>query len=286
MQSSIYNEPVWIGGNIMYNILILGESGLVGRAAAAELSKKGYKICGTYFKNPVFSCQNKSYKLNIDDNESITSILDASKPQIVISCLRGDFDKQLALHAKVAEYLKGTGGRLYFFSTANVFDSDLSRPHYEDDVPDSCTDYGQYKAECERKITEILHDNAVVLRLPQVWGRKSNRMVELLNSLKGNKEIVVYPKLYHNTNTDVMIAKQLCYIIDNNLKGIFHLASDDVINYKDFYNGLIAGLGFKNARIQENYDEEGTFALLSKRKEDFPKNLRLTNSDVIAYLTK
>lgn len=268
----------------MYNILILGESGLVGRAAAAELSKKGYKICGTYFKNPIFSCQNKSYELNIDDDESISSILDASKPQIVISCLRGDFDKQFALHVKVAEYLKATDGRLYFFSTTNVFDSDLSRPHYEDDIPDSCTDYGRYKAECERKITEILNDNAVILRLPQVWGRKSNRMTEILNALKDNKEIVVYPKLYHNTNTDVMIAKQLCYIIGNNLKGIFHLVSDDVINYKDFYNGLIAGLGFNNSKIKENYEEEGTFALLSKRIVDFPQDLRITNKDVIKYL--
>ena len=270
----------------MYKVLILGESGLVGKAVAEELSKEEYEVYGTYYKNCILPDQNRSFELNINDNESITNILNVSKPQIVISCLRGDFDKQLDLHVKVAEYLKENVGRLYFFSTANVFDNDLSRPHYEDDIPESCTDYGKYKIECERKITEILHDNACILRLPEVWGKVSRRMVELLSLLNGKKEIVAYPKLYHNTNTDVMIARQLCYIIDNNLKGIFHLASDDVVNYRDFYEELASGLGFKNVKIKDDFEEEGCVALLSKRKDDFPQNLRITNNGVIKYLIK
>lgn len=90
--------------------------------------------------------------------------------------------------------------------------------------------------------------------------------------------------IYHNTNTDVMIAKQLFYIIDNNLKGIFHLAAEDVVNYKDFYCELIKSLGISNARIKENFEEEGYFTLLSKRNNEFPKQLRITNKSVINYL--
>lgn len=269
----------------MSKILILGGSGLVGTAVINEMNKYNqFDVYSTYFQNSMLLNEDKSFKLNIQDEDNISSILNILKPQIIISCLRGDFNKQLILHEKTADYLSKNGGRLFFFSTTNVFDNDLSKPHYEDDLPDSQSDYGQYKIECEKEISEILHDNACILRIPQVWGKSSPRMKELLNSLRSNKDVIVYPKLYHNTNTDVMIARQLCYIINNNLKGIFHLVSEDIINYKDFYKGLIAGLGYRKVIIEENFEEEGYFALLSNRKNEFPKELGFSNNSVINYL--
>jgi dTDP-4-dehydrorhamnose reductase len=266
-------------------VLILGGSGLVGAAVINEMTEYSqFDVYSTYFQNPILLNQGRCFKLDIEEENSINSILNTLKPQIIISCLRGDFNKQLILHVKTAEYLRENGGSLYFFSTANVFDNDLSKPHYEDDLPTSHTDYGQYKIECEKKISEILNDNACILRIPQVWGKGSPRMMELLNSLNNNKGIITYPKLYHNTITNVMIAKQLCHIINNDLKGIFHLVSEDIINYKDFYKELITGLGFRNARIEENFEEEGYFALLSKRTNEFPDELRFTNKSVINYL--
>ncbi|SMC19724.1 dTDP-4-dehydrorhamnose reductase [Clostridium acidisoli DSM 12555] len=269
----------------MYKILILGGSGLVGSAVINEMNKYNqFEVYSTYFQNPKLLNQDRRFKLNIEDSDNISSILNTLKPNIIVSCLRGNFNKQLIVHMKIAEYLKKNGGSLYFFSTTNVFDNDFSIPHNEDDLPNSQTDYGQYKIECEKKLIDILHDNACILRLPQVWGKNSPRISELLNSSNNNKEVIVYPKLFHNTNTDVMIARQLCYIIDNNLKGIFHLASEDIVNYKDFYCELITRLGFNNIEIKENLEEEGYFALLSKRSNEFPIQLRFTNKATINYL--
>lgn len=269
----------------MSRILILGGSGLIGKAIVNEMNKYNqFDNYSTYFQNPIPLNEDRSFELNMEDEDNISRILNTLRPHSVVSCLRGNFNKQLILHIKIAEYLKKNGGKLYFFSTANVFDNDLSRPHYEDDLPNSHTDYGQYKIECEKKIVEILGDNACILRIPQVFGKSSPRMKELLKSLHNNKNIVVYPKFFHNTNTDVMIARQLCYIINNNLKGIFHLASEDIISYKDFYSELILGLGFKNSIIEENFDEKGYFALLSKKSNQFPEELRFINKSVINYL--
>lgn len=269
----------------MHNVLILGGSGLVGTAVINEMNKYSqFNVHSTYFQNPVLLNRDKNFKLDIEDPDNVSGILNTLKPNIIVSCLRGDFNKQLIMHMKIADYLKKNGGNLYFFSTTNVFDNDFSRPHYEDDMPNSQTDYGQYKIECEKKIIEVLHDNACILRLPQVWGKSSPRMSELLNSLKSNKDVIVFPKLFINTNTDVMIARQLCYIINNNLRGIFNLASVDVVNYKAFYYELIAKLGFNNAKLGENFEEGGYFALLSKRNKEFPAQLRFTNESVINCL--
>lgn len=54
-------------------------------------------------------------------------------------------------------------------------------------------------------------------------GKDSPRMKESLNAFRDNKDIIVYPKFYYNTNTNIMIAKQICHIINNDLKGVFHL---------------------------------------------------------------
>jgi dTDP-4-dehydrorhamnose reductase len=270
----------------MCRILVLGGSGLIGTAIINEMRKYNkFEVYSTYFQNPQLLNRDRNFKLNIEDSDDINIILNTIKPRNVISCLRGDFDIQLILHEKIAEYLKENGGNLYFFSSMNVFDNNLCKPHYEDDLPNSHTDYGQYKIECEKRITEILYENACILRLPQVWGRCSPRMSNLLNLLYNNKSVTVYPRLLYNANTDVMIAKQLICIIDNNLKGIFHLVPEDVVNYKDFYNVLITGLCFKNAVLEENFEEEGYLSLLSKRSNEFPEELRFSNESVINYLT-
>lgn len=268
----------------MINILILGGSGLVGRAIIDEMNMcNGFKVYSTFFHNPIAN-QERCFKLNIENSNDIVNILNVTKPNCVVSCLRGNFNNQLDIHVKVAEHLKKHCGKLYFFSTTNVFDNDMSRPHYENDAPNSCTDYGNYKLECENRITNILGDNACILRIPQVWDKNSPRMNELLTSIRNNKEVIVYPKLFHNTNTNTMIARQLSYIISNNLNGIFHLASQDVVNHKDFYYELISRLGFNNVNIKDDFEAEGYFALLSNRYNHFPKELRITNKSVIDCL--
>ncbi len=269
----------------MSKVLVLGGSGLVGNAIINEMSKyKEFQIYTTFFESRMPLSQDRSFKLNIENVDNIDEILNALDPQIIISCLRGDFNKQLVLHKKIAEYLAENGGRLYFLSTANVFDNDLSRPHYEDDLPNACTDYGRYKIECEKTIVEILNDNACILRLPQVWGKDSPRMKHILKLLKNNEKVVVYPKLFYNTISDTMVAEKITYIIKHNLQGNFHLTTEDVISHKEFYIKLITGLGFYNAIIKENFEEEGCFALLTKRNNEFSEPLGLENKSVINYL--
>lgn len=269
----------------MQNVLVLGGSGLVGKAIVCEINKrKEFQVYATYHENIIPLDENRSFKLNIENQDDINSILNTVKPGSIISCLRGDYDKQLILHTIIAEYLKNNHGTLYFCSTTNVFDNDNSRPHYEDDLPNSCTDYGQYKIQCEKRIIAILHDNACILRLPEVWGKDSPRMKNLLKSLNNNGKVVVYPKVFCNTTTDIAIAKKVCYIMEHNLKGIFHMAAKDVVNHKDFYNELAMDLGFNNVTMEEDFQEKGYFALLSKRNNQFPEELTLTNRSIINYL--
>ena len=266
----------------MERVLILGGSGLVGTAVIREMENDGrFDVFSTYHSHPEGLNPGRDLPLDVEDPESIGRALQAAQPDLVVSCLRGDFARQLEVHQRAAEYLNGHGGRLCFFSTTNVFDNDLKRPHTESDLPDAQTEYGRFKAECERRLCAVLGDCACFLRLPQVWGKDSPRLRTLLSALRSQAEIVVYPNLFHNTNTDVMIAKQLCYIITHQMTGIFHLAAEDFVNYKAFYVELAAKLGFPDAVLKEEMEEAGIFALLSERSSEFPEALRITNQGVI-----
>lgn len=270
----------------MNKVLVLGGSGLVGTAIIKEMDKyEDYEIYSTYYKHMPSTNKSLCFKLDLEDVDNISCVLKNIEPKLVISCLRGDYDKQLILHTKVAKYLKENNGKLYFFSTTNVFDNDSSKPHYEDDAPNSRTDYGRYKIACEEIVIEILEENVCILRIPQVWGKYSPRLRELINTINKNEVVTVYPRLFLNVNSDEMIAKQLSYIIENKLSGIFHLASEDIENYSSFYKKLIMALGFKTVPINENLEEEGYFALKSKRMNEFPEYLRVYSKAVIEYLT-
>lgn len=280
------------------NILILGASGLVGKALVKEL-RDNYSVYGTYNQKNDNYDVNKMFQLSVDDANGLSRLLQQINPDIVISCLRGDFERQLEFHRQLAVALSGkNNARLLFCSTANVFDGSTDRPHYESDVLKSVSNYGQYKIKCEKLITEILKDKAVILRLPMLWGKNSPRYNELVGQLNRKETISSCDDFYMNTNTDVHLAKQIRYIIENDLKGIFHLATSDAINYREFIEELILKSGYQLPDFtmeslseggscltaQPSISKAGYYLAVLPSRSDIPQALTITNREVIEHL--
>ena len=187
----------------------------------------------------------------------------------------------------VAEYCKENKGKLYFCSTANVFDNNPSKAHYEGNPTNPKSDYGKYKVNCEMELKRILEDDAVIFRLPMILGKNSPRFNSWMDSLNKGLELEVYSNLYITSITDLMLAKQIHYIIKNDLKGVFHLATDDIMNQIDFMLQLCEKLGYENVKFKEMQAGEGKYylAVLSNR-DDLPRELRMSHEDIISYLVK
>ena len=109
-----------------------------------ELDNK-YDVYGSYHSKKPDIFPDKTFKLDVSQEKNIQNILKIVEPDLVISCLRGDFLMQLKVHKDLANYLQKTRGKLYFCSTANVFDGNTSKAHYEHDDTGAKSDYGQYK---------------------------------------------------------------------------------------------------------------------------------------------
>ncbi|MFP7300495.1 sugar nucleotide-binding protein [Neobacillus niacini] len=270
----------------MKKVLILGASGLVGRALIEEF-KEVYDLYGTYSSTQPKLPSNKQFQLEVSQIHEMKEILRCIKPEIVISCLRGEFSQQLKFHKELAEELMNTSSSLYFFSTTNVFDGDFSKPHIESDHPNAESEYGKFKMDCEIMLKEALKDRAKIIRIPAIWGKDSPRWKMTLENIKNHKVMDVYRNLMCNNLLDVQLARQLAFIIENKLTGIFHLGSVDTMTQSQFYEDIFVKLGSDLNLLNSNdyleSDKTYYFAMQSTRN-DIPKTLETTNKEIISYL--
>lgn len=268
----------------MKKILILGVTGLVGKALSQKL-KDNYEVFGTYNRNETRLDQVNLIKFEVKNPTQINSILDEITPNIIINCLRGDFENQLQIMNELIEFSQKTQAHIYFMSTANVFDACTDHIHYEIDERISNTDYGQFKIKAEDLLLDIIKDACVICRLPMVWGLNSPRLNDLKADLGNNKPIVVHTNLYLNTHTDELLANQINYIIDQNLTGIFHLGSQDEINHYDFMKEMTRQLGYADVHFIKNQLEGERYVFTLGTTNPLPKELLFSNKEIIYQLT-
>lgn len=265
------------------SILILGASGTVGTVVFQRLScDEKLKVFGTYFSS-MQENTSSLMRFSVEFPNDICSVLKQVRPDIVISSLRGDYDKQLITHENVAKYLMANSGRLIYLSTANVFDGSLDHPHYEDDARISDSDYGQFKIQCEDLLRNRMGDRAILLRLPFVWGKSSPRLQEIKAGCEIG-QLRVYTDFFSNHVSDIQIAQTIQWIINENKDGIFHVGTSDVISYQSFIEQLITAMGMKCPEFvpQKN---PAVMAVLSNRK-DIPDELKWNSKKLIQYLVR
>jgi len=265
-------------------ILILGASGLVGKALTKELSST-YEVYGTYNQTKLEIADSFQLQWNIDEYKKISDWIEKINPNIIISCLRGDFTTQLEAHKNIVDKIKSTSTKFLFCSTTNVFDGEVTKHHAEDDLPRAESDYGQFKINCENLIKEELGERGIVLRLPMVWGQNSPRLNEIKDKIKNALEIEAYENIYLNHAIDNRIAKQARMIIENGLTGTFHLATAVIESQYAFINNLVTQIS-SEAKVKslklENV-EEYNFGLLINRN-DLPSDFNYQNETLINEL--
>ncbi|MDQ0417540.1 dTDP-4-dehydrorhamnose reductase [Croceifilum oryzae] len=270
----------------MNKVLVLGASGLVGRAIVDELMGE-FDVYGTYISNVTSLPHDKQFLLGVQHVDKMKEIMDTIKPDVVISCLRGDYDQQFTFHEELARSIKNQNTKLYYFSTTNVFDGDYSRPYTETDTPIAESDYGKFKIKCENMLQEMLGEKAIIIRIPMIWGKNSPRLDLIKESLKEHKSIEVFSNLVCNHHLDDLLAKQVRFMIENDLRGVFHLASVDRMTQSQFYEQILQKLDIEKGILQYGLflDKEDTaYFQIESNRHDIPKSLQYTNQDIISYL--
>ena len=103
----------------MKRVLLFGGSGFLGRALFKELHPY-MDVYGTYCSQTHFA-NNKRYTHYDYREDSPLKILRRIKPDVIISCLRGDADDQFVAHDMIIDFASKHEAKLIFLSSANVF---------------------------------------------------------------------------------------------------------------------------------------------------------------------
>lgn len=263
-------------------ILILGASGFVGNAIYKELCSY-FDTYGTYFSNRSFSANKQFFRYDLEEDD-IFQILEKVHPDVIISSLRGNFPAQIQAHQHLMEYLIKTDARLYFISSANVFDAYSKYPSYEYDKTLSESVFGRLKIKIENMMMRLPKEKTAILRVPMVFGNKSPRIREIKANLDNNEPIEVFPNLIINVTNDDRLTQQIHYLINRNRTGIFHLGSSDLIHHEEFIKEVIQRMGNYHPILKRVYttNEDRYLAVLPKDNK-LPKNLSFSCQDIIDH---
>jgi dTDP-4-dehydrorhamnose reductase len=267
-----------------HRILILGGSGFLGSAIYKELSPY-FKTFGTYKTScSVLEKNNHFFQFDIEEDD-VFEILNAIRPTIIISALRGEFASQLIVHKHLFEYTSSHSKlcKLIFLSSANVFDAYSKYPSYETDTTLSQSIYGHFKIKIEQLLLKLPKKKVVILRLPMVFGKQSPRIKEIKTLIEMNEPIELFPNLVMNVTTEKKVTQQIHYIINRNKSGIFHLGSNDLVHHNDFFKDIVHHLGFDGTakyKLVYTTNDERYLAVLPKTNI-LPKHLQIQSIDVI-----
>ncbi|MCF6307786.1 MAG: sugar nucleotide-binding protein [Flavobacteriaceae bacterium] len=267
-------------------ILILGASGFIGNTIYKDLLPY-FDVYGTY-ATPTPELENNHIMFSFNaEKDTISNILNQVQPNIIISSLRGSFEAQYKVHQEINDYvLAAINCKIIYLSTVNVFDANGEFPSYENDDLLAESDYGKLKISVEKIIRNLPKSKYAIIRLPMVLGVNSPRIIQLKEASKNHTEFEVYPNLIISVITADKIAQQLHYIINKNLEGIFHLASNDVMHHFDIIEEISNKLGLKNVIYKQIFtsNKDRYLAILPKYNK-LPKNYQITISEVIEDCT-
>ena len=269
-------------------ILVLGASGYIGRKVREVLLTKHDAVYGTYCKyNREYENDNYMLPFELGNDEGLIQLLETTNPDFVISSLRGEFSLQLNAHEIIGDFLKkNRNKRMIYISTANVFDGAMEQPHVESDKPEAKSEYGKFKIECEELLSNQLKDNNIIIRIPGVWGKNCPRILEFIHNMKYQLPVQTYENIYMNYTTNQQIAEWIQYIIQNDLRGIFHIGSTDICEYHQFQEQLRQGIGGVNPIYQVEPSEVKLYQAVIPNRKEIPEAMQMTIEDIIDELAR
>jgi len=264
-------------------ILILGGSGFIGNAIYKELCNY-FDTYGTYYTARRSFESNKQFLHYNIEEDGVFEILEKTKPQLIISSLRGNFAAQIVAHQHIVEYVTNNNCKIYFISSANVFDAYSKYPSYENDKTLSESIYGRLKIKIENMLLRLPKEKMAILRVPMVFGNGSPRIKKIKTAILNNEPVEVFPNLILNVINDDKLTQQIHYLINQNKSGIFHLGSKDLIHHEEFVKEVVERIGNFNPLYKRVFttNNDRYLAVLPKDNK-LPENLQISYQDIIDH---
>ncbi|MRT15937.1 sugar nucleotide-binding protein [Vitellibacter sp. q18] len=262
--------------------MILGGSGFIGNALYKELHPY-FEVHGTYCRQHGNFGDNQVFHSYCVEEDSLFLLLNSLQPTHIISTLNGDFKSQLEAHRELMAYaLLHPTSRVFYISSAEVFNGKVSHPSYEFDQTVSETKTGRLKIAIEKLFLENIPSQTTIARLPMVLGINSPEILHLRQCIRHQAAFEVFPNLIISATTVNKVCQQIHYILNQSLSGIFHLASNDMVHHEDLFREITAKIGDKMPIFKSVYNSnEDQYQALLPKHNSLPAQHQITVAAVI-----
>jgi dTDP-4-dehydrorhamnose reductase len=229
-------------------ILILGGTGLLGRALCAEAKRRG--------NEPLSAARSHAdYALDLCEEDSLASVLGGARPDMVINAAAlvelaaCEADPVRADHINarparvLARWSNETGRPFVHISTDHLFDGDGDAKHDEQAALVLCNAYARSKYAAEQHALGA--PNALVVRTSIAGFHPDGRgfVQWALDSLQSRKSLTLFDDFYGSTIDTQCFSAALFDLIEQKQVGLINLASRDVSSKKEFILGLAEAAG-------------------------------------------
>lgn len=265
----------------MKPILILGGSGFIGQALYRELNRY-YATYGTYFSQGVWAKNKQFHYFDINRPQTLSPLLLSIQPKLIISVIKGPFDALTALHQQICAYVAQEDCRLMWFSTVHVFDTFRHYPSYEYDKTLSESLYGRYQIKIENQVLNLPTAKRVVARVPMIFGQNSPRVQKLDRKMHTKDFIEVFPNTVINANSILFLRRQVHYMINQQLSGIYHLGCPTLMTHQELIEKIVARRHHHKPKIMQVYTSNALrYLALLPKKNKLPDHLYPDLEDIL-----
>ena len=232
--------------------LVTGASGQLGSDVTAVLR--------TYAED-VVPCERD--RLDISDPDSVQSVLDEEKPDLIINCAAytrvddAETDEETAFCVNadgpdlLARWCYDTRARLVHVSTDYVFSGDGAEPYPEETPVAPRSAYGRSKAAGERAVLSS-GAHAWVVRTAWVYGAVGHNFVKTMARLSKTSETVsVVDDQIGSPTWSLHLARGLVALAASGTRpGILHCTNAGEASWFVFTRAIFAEMGLDPARVQ------------------------------------
>ncbi|PIK13699.1 sugar nucleotide-binding protein [Halobacteriovorax sp. JY17] len=238
----------------MKKVLILGSSGWIAHYLIPSLKKEfgDCHIVGSVLNNKpdhridIFQAANDQLEI-IDEQVTLLN------PHIVINMTRGEDDDAFTLHKYLIEKSGTLGFHYNYFSSFNALDANTESEHYEDELPNAQTEYGQFKAKCEIELNKT-GDNFSIFRFGAThgWAPNSQSRTELfLEVMLSGESLTIDRGVLQNRLSTNHLANMMAAVLKKKGEGVFHFGARDGSEEIDFLRNLAESFGHPREQIIE-----------------------------------
>ena len=228
--------------------LVVGASGLVGKALMRVLKTAHTDAVGTYAKFPGAGLE----ALDITSSTQVRACVERHRPVTIFltaALTHVDYcedhpDEAFAINVDgpraVAEAARSLDAQLVFYSTEYVFDGKAG-PYDEEDPPSPLSVYGRSKLAAERAICDIV-ENALILRTTVLFGWDSNSTnfaMQVYRKVRAREQMTIPMDQFGNPTLAEYLAEMSLALAQLGVRGIVNVVGKDLVARSEFARALV-----------------------------------------------